>query len=283
MRLIAGNATSTSSEASRGDLDVVAIAGVVQQGRVKAVEEPVVEHHLLAAAALLGGGAEEDDLAGECVATAAEPNRRETRCAIVLWPQPWPRPGRASYSARTRSAAGPPVPACQPAADAVAEAAHRPLHLEASARIASATQDAACLLEPWLGMGVDPVRRSRISAHAPPRIGGGRDLDDLRAGWRAGSPIGAVIGAPRGRPYAEREGSATMKSATTNSRMGELETLDDPQDDEDAPISATHAPRAPRCQSPHAVRDSAVTREGPRATTGARRGPLRPPIATAPT
>ena len=76
------NTTSMSSDASGPALDVAPVAGVVQQGRIEALEEPVLDHRLLAAAAFLGRAAEEDDLARQLVGDrrpARSPHRRPTR------------------------------------------------------------------------------------------------------------------------------------------------------------------------------------------------------------
>ena len=56
-------------------LDVVAVARVVEQRRVEALEQPVVDHDLLAAPPLLGRRAEEDDLARELVGERRERDR----------------------------------------------------------------------------------------------------------------------------------------------------------------------------------------------------------------
>ena len=98
-------------QTAESDLDVdagqqradraVDVGRVVQQGGVEPFEQPVVDHELLARAALLGGRAEENDLAADCGATAASAMAAPTPlAAIELCPQPWPRPGSASYSAR---------------------------------------------------------------------------------------------------------------------------------------------------------------------------------------
>ena len=94
--------TSTSSDASGWRLDVVAVARVVQERRVEALEQPVVDHDLLAAPPLLGGRAEEDDLAGQLVARS-RPGRspRRPRTPPSCCGRSRGRgPGSASYSAR---------------------------------------------------------------------------------------------------------------------------------------------------------------------------------------
>ena len=87
-------------------LDVVAIARVVEEGRVETLEQAVVDHDLLATPPFLGRRAEKDDLAGELVGQRGEGDRRpdprgrhrvvaaavtETRECVVLGEDPDPR------------------------------------------------------------------------------------------------------------------------------------------------------------------------------------------------
>ena len=163
VRLDAVNTTSTSSEASGCDLDVVAIAGVVQQRGVDAVEQPVVDHDCLAAAPLLGRRPEEDDLAGQLEsATAASAIAAPTPdAAIVLWPQPWPRPGQRVVLGEDRDPRRPPAAAAgQPAPDRRLEASRpdAPPRSRVCAGPRRTQVGRLALLERRLGMRVDPVR-----------------------------------------------------------------------------------------------------------------------------
>ena len=88
----------------------------------------------------------------------------------VLWPQPWPSPGSASYSARM-PIRGPSVP--RPPASAPRTAvSRRPAGPRPRIRGAATPQRPSSrphLLEGRLGVGVDPCDRSTIRRDGPPR------------------------------------------------------------------------------------------------------------------
>ena len=96
-------------------LDVVAIARVVQERRVEALEQAVVDHDLLAAPPFLGRRAQEDDLAGELIGERRQGDRRpdprgghrvvatavtEPGKRVVLGEDPDPRPIAGSPAER---------------------------------------------------------------------------------------------------------------------------------------------------------------------------------------
>ena len=96
-------------------LDVVAIARVVQQRGVEALEQAVVDHDLLAAPPFLGRRAQEDDLAGELIGERRQGDRRpdprgghrvvsaavtEPGKRVVLGEDPDPRPIAGSTAER---------------------------------------------------------------------------------------------------------------------------------------------------------------------------------------
>jgi hypothetical protein len=58
-------------------LDVVAVAGVIEQRGVNPLEQPIVDHHLLARTTLFGGRAEEDDLAAQLGRQAGQREGRD--------------------------------------------------------------------------------------------------------------------------------------------------------------------------------------------------------------
>ena len=153
---------------------------VEQERGVEAVEEAVLDHDRLARAALLGRRAQEHDLAGQLGAIAARAIAAPTpEAAIVLWPQPWPRPGSASYSAR--------MPIRGPVARRARPAGHRAqAPRTAVARLPGRMLDR-------IAVGAQRHRRSR-SRPGPPRR--------PAPGWRGsgGSGRGSRPGAPRPRP-----------------------------------------------------------------------------------
>ena len=77
---------------------------------------PALEHDHLAAAALLGRRPEHPDGEPELVGHAGQARPAPTAAAaMMLWPQAWPTPGSASYSAQTATTSGP-EPASAPKA-----------------------------------------------------------------------------------------------------------------------------------------------------------------------
>ena len=139
--------------------------------------------------------------------------------AIVLWPQPWPRPGSASYSARIADArtvvaepAGPHGP------DRGREAARRmldgePVPLEDLGHPCRGPH----LLERRLGVGVDPVRQvddldpGGVDGAGEPgfrvaeRLGG----LDVGQGWQT-VLLSAGRGWERHQPSARAEGRVSV-------------------------------------------------------------------------
>ena len=103
VRLRAGEVDVDVDARERLRLDVRAVTRVEEQGRVEPVEEAVVEHELLARPRSSAGVPRKTISPAEVRgATAASAIAAPTPlAAIVLWPQPWPSPGSASYSART--------------------------------------------------------------------------------------------------------------------------------------------------------------------------------------
>ena len=138
--------------------------------------------------------------------------------AIVLWPQPWPRPGSASYSASTptRGPSGP-LPAGQPAANGRREAPRRVLD-----RVAV--------------RGRPPPRTKRRRGTprtpAPGWRGSARELQDLgRGGLHGGGGAGLRArgrgGHGRNLPVATRRGQRSIESVSS----GEEHEDDDEQGD----------------------------------------------------
>ena len=81
--------------------DGVARAGVEEHGRVQVVEGAAARHDRLAAVDLLRRRADDDHAAAGRRQHALTATAAPTELAAIrLWPQAWPRPGRASYSAR---------------------------------------------------------------------------------------------------------------------------------------------------------------------------------------
>ena len=144
-------------------LDVAAVARVVQQRGVEALEQAVVDHDLLAAAPLLGRRAEEHDLAGQLVGDRRQRDRRadprrghrvvaaavaEPGQRVVLGEDPDPRAvaRRVRRERRPRTAVARLPAGCSTA---------KPWRASASA-----TQAAAwCSSKAGSGFGVDPVRQ----------------------------------------------------------------------------------------------------------------------------
>ena len=130
------NTTSTSSDASGAALDVVPVARVVQQRRVEAVEQAVVDHDLLAAAPLLGRacrGTRSRRAARRRSPRGRSPRRRPRRPSCCGRSR-GRGPGSASYSARIpMRGPSPPRPPRRVGPDGRLEAAGRVLDLEAVA------------------------------------------------------------------------------------------------------------------------------------------------------
>ena len=76
---------------------------------VHAGERAALEQEDLAAAALLGRRADDADREPDVVGDArrGERRRRPPIAAMMLWPQAWPMPGSASYSAQIATCSGP--------------------------------------------------------------------------------------------------------------------------------------------------------------------------------
>ena len=133
--------------------------------RVHAGEHAALEQQDLAAAALLGRRADdadrEPDLVGDRAAAEPAPT---AAAAIMLWPQAWPMPGSASYSAQIATCSGP-----LPARATNAVGRSQTPRVDGEARRLRAPQRASrrpLLLEAELGMGVDAVRESISESRA---------------------------------------------------------------------------------------------------------------------
>ena len=127
------------------------------------LEQPVVDHDLLAAPPLLrraSRGTRSRRRSSSAIAASAIAAPTPD-AAIVLWPQPCPSPGSASYSARIPiRGPSPPRPPRRTAADRGRQAAGRVLDLEAvPGEHLRDRSGGAVLLEGGLGVGVDPVRQ----------------------------------------------------------------------------------------------------------------------------
>ena len=109
-------------------LDVVAIARVVQQRRVEALEQAVVDHDLLAAPPFLGRRPQEDDLARELIGERRQGDRR-----------PDPRGGHRVVAAAVAEAR-----AARRTRRGSRSAAHRRLRPRSVARTAVARLPAGC-------------------------------------------------------------------------------------------------------------------------------------------
>ena len=181
---------------------------------------------------------------GSSSATAARAIAAPTPdAAIVLWPQPWPRPGSASYSARIpMRGPSPPRPPGMHGPDGRREAARRVLDLEPVARRTSAIQVAAwCSSNAGSGLAWIRCDRSMISVRAASTAAATRDL---RSAWgsagrtavdgRATGPPAGSLGVARRGPRAdgsaaagrgcqrsaESVASATAASTRMNSAIG---------------------------------------------------------------
>ena len=210
----------------RRDLDVVPVAGVVEQRGVEALEQPVLDHELLAADPRSSAGVPRKTISPAISSrSAASAIAAPTpEAAIVLWPQPWPSPGRASYSARTpiRGAAAPRPPAqtgrARPSRAGRPDARPR----SRGARSVSAIQPRRLvLLERRLRVGVDPM------GQVEDLVAGGLDGGG-EAPLGVGVRLGGAWSRRRGRglwddghlpPGRRRQRSAeSVASATTPSR-----------------------------------------------------------------
>ena len=269
-------------------LDVVAVARVVQQGGVEALEQPVVDHDLLAAAPLLGGRAEEDDLAGQLVGDRgqgdgrADPGRRPSCCGRSR--------GRARAARRTRRgsrSAGrrPPRPPRRTARIAVARLPGRDARPRSrGARSASATQAAAwCSSKAGSGLAWIRCDRSRISSRArldgggEARLGVGVGLGRAGGGQRRARVLrlgmvgrrwrqvrrrdGTAAAAARAQRSAERVASATSARAKMNSAIGSSSTPCSRSTMKTATMRPTHAAAPGRAGPVAAVGDPAVAAE----------------------
>ena len=242
VRLEAGEDDLDVLRRERVALDVAAVARVVQEGGVEAVEQPVIDHDLLAAPPLLGRRAEEDDLAGQLVGDRREGDggadagggHRVVAAAVA-------QPGQGVVLGEDPDARPVAAPAAAPRRpDGGRQAAGRMLDLEAMAG-----QD---LGDP--GRGVDaprtraPGRRGsgatgRGSRRARPRRrrrdGPSRPRTARPGGWRSAAASGllglADVGwvgaqpsaggrAPARHRSADRVASATTTSAIMNSAIG---------------------------------------------------------------
>ena len=108
---------------------------------------------------------------------------------IRLWPQPWPRPRRESYSARIATVGPGPGATLEAAADGRLERPRRPFHVVAVA--GEGLGDPArglALLEPGLRMSVNAVRE--VEDLRTVRLdGGGEAIQGPAVGRRCGSHL----------------------------------------------------------------------------------------------
>ena len=180
-------------------LDVVAVARVVEQRRVEALEQAVVDHDLLAAPPLLGRRAEEDDLAGQLVgerregdrgpdprgghrvvaAAVAEPGQR-----VVLGEDPDPRPVAGPDRGAWRGSRSRRLPAgCSTANPWRRQDSRRP-------------RPRRGLLEGGLGVGVDPMRQvdDLVAGRLDGRGEAGLGVFERarRVGWRSTRALGLL-------------------------------------------------------------------------------------------
>ena len=112
--------------------------------------------------------------------------------AIVLWPQPWPRPGSASYSARIPiRGPSPPTTAAAHGPDRRREAARRVLDLEAvGPQCLGDPGRGLVLLERGLRIRMDPMRQ--VDDLVAGAFDGGGDAF-LDVGERLGGADGGTV------------------------------------------------------------------------------------------
>ena len=210
---------------------------------------------------------------GRSSATAARAIAAPTPdAAIVLWPQPWPRPGSASYSARIPMRGPSPRPPGSVARTAVARLPAGCWTSNPCSRRTSATQVAAwCSSKAGSGLAWMRCERSMISSRAPSTAAATRALRSTcgsagRTAVRSGTdPPGRWVGAARPGPpadgsvarrnrcqrSAESVASATDASARMNRAIGSSSAPCSRSTMKIATISPTQPPRrAARVQSP---------------------------------
>ena len=111
------NATSTSSLASRTQFTMSRSAGWKRSAASSPSKSPSSSMNCLPLPRSSAGVPKKTTSPAKASRTAARAIAAPTpEAAIVLWPQPWPRPGNASYSARTpiRGPSGPSPPLSRP-------------------------------------------------------------------------------------------------------------------------------------------------------------------------
>ena len=185
------------------------------------------------------------------LATAASPSAAPTPdAAIVLWPQPCPRPGSASYSARI-PIRGPtvPRPPAMPRDDGRLERPGGLLHLE-TGRAQDLGDPGRCLsfLERGLGVGVDSMRQvdQRVArgldrlADAALRGGGSHRASPSARG--RGNRLDAHA-AGHDRCSEDRVASAMNTIASTKSAIGSWNAPSTRSAIRNASTTPTHAPR----------------------------------------
>ena len=204
----------------RPAVDVVAVARVVQQGGVEALEQAVLDHDLLAAPPLLGRACRgRRSRPGSSSAMAARAIAAPTPdAAIVLWPQPWPRPGQRvvlGEDADPRAVAAAAAALTRP--DGRREAAGRVLAPSNPWRASDLGDPGRrlVLLEGRLRVGVDPVRQvedlvaGRLDGRGEPRLHRGVRFGRGRAGQRG-----------HGSSEAERAGGAASGTIVPTASPG---------------------------------------------------------------
>ncbi len=251
-------------------LDVVAIAGVVEQCRVESLEQAVVDHDLLPAAPFLGRGAKEHDLAGQLVGDGRERDGRADaagRHGVVAAAVAQAR--RASYSARmpirvlVTSAAG--STALAGRANGRRETARRELDgVPVTRQDLGDPCGGVVFLERGLGIGVDAMRQ--VDDLVPCALDG-RGQPTLGVGVRFGGADGDQIG--------QETSGGTCRAATVLLDRPKGSALDLDAPPRRAERSASMPTQAWRLEPP------GMPGRSPRLLSARRRASPRPPPTSA--
>ena len=242
-------------------LDVAPVARVVQQGRVDARRTGRRRSSICLPLPRSSAGVPRKTISpGSSSATAARAIAAPTPdAAIVLWPQPWPRPGSASYSARIPiRGPSPPRPPRRTARIAVARLPAGCSTSNPCRASTSATQAGGLvLLEGRLRVGVDPMRQ----------------LEDLVAGGLdGGGQPGLGVGVGLGRAGG---GQRRQRCAPGWGWLDGASLASTPAGTRPAACAVSVPPRgSPRPPSARAIMNSAIGSRG-RPAGAAPRGPRR--------